>query len=614
MKKFFAFLLILIPLALWAQKPEIKRIDPPFWWNNLNTRNLQLCVYGTNVAAFDVKLKSTGLTITKIEKVKNPNYLFVYLDLQQFSGTEVLIDFIHQGKAKTHKYKLLSLTKNIRHINQTDFVYLAFPDRFANGDPKNDALPWMNEKTVARDTLGGRHGGDLKGVIDHLDYLQDLGVTALWLNPTLINDQPAYSYHGYALTDHYLTDPRFGNNELYKQLGDKLEQRQMKLIMDLVPNHVGSKHWMVLDSPEDDWLNQWPEFTRTNYRATTHFDPYASELDKKRMTDGWFDTHMPDLNQRNPRLADYLMQSYLWWINYAGVDGFRIDTYSYDDKEFMGRCMEYINNEYPGFWSTGEIWEQGGILHMAGFTKNNGFKGGAKNSYLTGAKDFHMYWAILEALNVRPRWDSGLARIYYNLSNDGLYEHPELNLNFIDNHDVNRFFTDIKEDFSKWKIGVGILMTTRGIPSIYYGTEILMTNPLPRINDGQIRQDFPGGWPGDKVNKFTASGRSSQENEAFDYIKKLAGLRKEFSALTTGKLMQFTPEGDYYCYFRYDEKATFMVVINRGKETLKLNTKRFAERMQGFTGGEDHASGEVITDLKTLTIEPNGIRIIELQK
>jgi neopullulanase len=612
--KLFSFLFLLTSLMAFAQKPEIKRIDPPFWWNNLNTRNLQLCVYGTNVAAFDVKLKTSDVSINRIEKVENVNYLFVYLDLGKFSGNEILIDFIFEGKAKTTKYKLQTLQKNIDNVNAKDFVYLAFPDRFANGDPKNDAIPTLNEKTASRDTLGARHGGDLKGVLDHVDYLQDLGVTALWLNPTLINDQPAYSYHGYALTDHYRTDPRIGTNEQYKQLGDILASKKMKLIMDLVPNHVGSKHWMVLDMPEKSWLNQWPEFTRTNYRATTHFDPYASEYDKKKMVNGWFDGHMPDLNQTNPRLADYLMQSYLWWINYAGIDGFRIDTYSYDDYGFMGKCMGYIENEYPGFWSTGEVWEQGGILHMAAFTKNNNFKKSPEGSYLTGAKDFHLYWGILEALNVKPKWDSGLARIYYVLSNDGLYDKPELNLTFIDNHDVNRFFTDINQDFAKWKMGLGLLMTTRGIPSIYYGTEVLFTNPLPRINDGQIRQDFPGGWPGDKVNKFTANGRTSQENEAFDYIKKLAGLRKEFSALTTGKLMQFTPEGNHYVYFRYDETATFMVILNRGAETLKLDTKRFAERMQGFTGGEDHANGDVLSNLSTISVEPNSIRIIELQK
>ena len=597
-----------------AQKPEIKRIDPQFWWHNLETRELQLLIYGTNTAQFEVSLTTPGVKITQVKKLENPNYLLVYLNLANYHGNQLLLNFKAAGKTKTITYKLETLKKESHQIDPSDFVYLAFPDRFSNGDTKNDAIKTMREPWCSRDSVGGRHGGDIQGIINKLDYLQDLGVSCLWLNPTLINNQPAYSYHGYALTDHYLTDPRLGSNDLYKKLGSELHKRSMKLMMDLVPNHIGSKHWMMLDMPDASFVNQWPTFTRTNYRATTHLDPYASDYDKKRMVDGWFDNQMPDVNQRNPWVATYLMQSYLWWINYAGIDAFRIDTYSYNDYEFMDKCMAYIHTEYPDFYSTGEIWEQSSVLNMAYFTQNNGYKLSPKSSHLTSAKDFHLFWSIMDGLNQQAEWDKGLAKIYYTLCQDGLYENPNLNLTFIDNHDLNRFFTEVKEDFAKWKMGIGLLMTLRGVPSIYYGTEILLTNPIPRKNDGQIRQDFPGAWPNDTLNKFTPTGRTAQENEAFNYIKKLAQLRKNNAAFKNGKLMQFTPEGSTYVYFRYTDQTCFMIAVNSGSSLVKLNTKRMEERLKGYKNGFDHAADQQIKNLSEIELAPKSISIIELLK
>ena len=597
-----------------AQKPEIKRIDPQFWWHNLETRELQLLIYGTNTAQFEVDIKTPGVQISQVKKLENPNYLLVYINLGNYHGHQLLLNFKAGSKTKTIAYKLETLQKESHQIDPSDLVYLVFPDRFSNGDTKNDVVASMRENWCSRDSLGGRHGGDLQGIINKLDYLQDLGASCLWLNPTLINDQPAYSYHGYALTDHYLTDPRLGSNEIYKKLGSELQKRNMKLMMDLVPNHIGSKHWMMLDMPDSSFVNQWPTFTRTNYRATTRLDPYASEYDKKRMVDGWFDTQMPDVNQRKPWVATYLMQSYLWWINYAGIDAFRIDTYSYNDYEFMDKCMAYIQNEYPDFYSTGEIWEQSSVLNMAYFTQNNGYKLSPKSSHLTSAKDFQLFWAIMDGLNQQAEWDKGLAKIYYTLCQDGLYENPNLNLTFIDNHDLNRFFTEVKEDFAKWKMGIGLLMTLRGVPSIYYGTEILLTNPIPRKNDGQIRQDFPGAWPSDTLNKFTPTGRTAQENEAFNYIKKLAQLRKKNAAFKDGKLMQFTPEGSSYVFFRYTDEACFMIAVNSGSNQVKLDTKRMEERLQGYKTGLDHASDQQIKNLAEIDLAPKSIRIIELMK
>jgi glycosidase len=617
MLKFGQILLLCLTLFVkisFAQKPEIKRIDPQFWWHNLETRELQLLVYGTNTAQFKVKLLTPGVSITQVKTLENPNYLLVYVNLENYHGSDLKLNFQAAGSNKTISYTLKTLQKETHQIDPSDLVYLVFPDRFSNGDTKNDAIKTMREPWCSRDSLGGRHGGDIQGIINHLDYLQDLGVSCLWLNPTLINDQNAYSYHGYALTDHYLTDPRLGTNESYQYLAKALHKRKMKLMMDLVPNHIGSKHWMMLDMPDKSFVNQWPEFTRTNYRATTHVDPYASEYDKKRMVDGWFDTQMPDVNQRTPWVATYLMQSYLWWINFAGIDAFRIDTYSYNDYEFMDKCMAYIQNEYPNFYATGEIWEQAGVLNIAYFTQNNSYKKSPQSSHLTSAKDFSLFWAIMDGLNQKAEWDKGLAKIYYTLCHDGLYQNPNLNLTFLDNHDLNRFFTEVKQDFAKWKIGIGLLLTLRGVPSIYYGTEILLTSPIPRTSDGQIRQDFPGAWPTDSINKFTATGRTAQENEAFNYIKKLAQLRKKSAAFSQGKLMQFTPEGSTYVYFRYTEQESYMVAVNTGDNMVQLDTKRMEERLHGFTKGFNHVANQKIENLSQITLEPNSIQIIELLK
>ncbi len=617
MLKFGQILLLCLTLFVkisFAQKPEIKRIDPQFWWHNLETRELQLLVYGTNTAQFKVKLLTPGVSITQVKTLENPNYLLVYVNLENYHGSDLKLNFQAAGSNKTISYTLKTLQKETHQIDPSDLVYLVFPDRFSNGDTKNDAIKTMREPWCSRDSLGGRHGGDIQGIINHLDYLQDLGVSCLWLNPTLINDQNAYSYHGYALTDHYLTDPRLGTNESYQYLAKALHKRKMKLMMDLVPNHIGSKHWMMLDMPDKSFVNQWPEFTRTNYRATTHVDPYASEYDKKRMVDGWFDTQMPDVNQRTPWVATYLMQSYLWWINFAGIDAFRIDTYSYNDYEFMDKCMAYIQNEYPNFYATGEIWEQAGVLNIAYFTQNNSYKKSPQSSHLTSAKDFSLFWAIMDGLNQKAEWDKGLAKIYYTLCHDGLYQNPNLNLTFLDNHDLNRFFTEVKQDFAKWKIGIGLLLTLRGVPSIYYGTEILLTSPIPRTSDGQIRQDFPGAWPTDSINKFTAAGRTAQENEAFNYIKKLAQLRKKSAAFSQGKLMQFTPEGSTYVYFRYTEQESYMVAVNTGDNMVQLDTKRMEERLHGFTKGFNHVANQKIENLSQIALAPNSIQIIELLK
>lgn len=614
MKKVVFILLCLISSISKAQdyKPLV-RVDPPFWWNNLNNKELQLQLYGRDIALNSVKIINPKIKVVRIEKVENPDYLYVYINLQNCNDTQFVIQFTKGVETYRYPYKLQKLNKDIENITQADLIYLAMPDRFANGDTANDVVAGLRESTCDRNSDHGRHGGDLQGVIDHLDYLNELGVTALWLNPTLINDQPKYSYHGYALTDHYKTDPRFGTNDDYKKLGQELKKRHMKLVMDLVPNHIGDKHWMFLNMPEKNFVNQWPEFTRTNYRATTNFDPYASAAEKKQMVDGWFDNQMPDVNQRNPRIATYLMQSYLWWINYAGIDGFRIDTYSYNDYDFMNKCMAYIKKEYPGFWSSGEIWERG-VLSNAYFTQQTAYSKSPKSN-LTGAIDFNLHWAIHEALLDTPDWDKGTAQLYRTLTQDGLYNEPHLNMTFLDNHDLNRFYSLMKNDIKKFKMGIGLLLTLRGVPSIYYGTELLVKNPhLPRTNDGQVRMDFEGAWPGDKQNKFTAAGRTTEENDAFNYVKKLANWRKANTAVTHGKTMHFAPNDGVYVYFRYTDTKAVMVILNRSAKAQQVSFTRFNEMLKSYSKAYNVLNEQNVNLSEVHNVLPDTIEILELEK
>jgi glycosidase len=484
------------------------------------------------------------------------------------------------------------------------------PDRFANGDKTNDIVKGMTETTLNRDSMYHRHGGDIQGIINNLDYLRDLGVTALWINPLLTNDQPKTSYHGYANTENYHIDPRYGTNELYKKLIDELHKRGMKMVKDLVHNHVGSRHWTVLDLPSKDWLNQWPSFTRTTYREQTHFDPYASAADKKQMVKGWFDFHMPDPNQQNLYVRNYITQSHIWWVEYAGVDAFRLDTYAYNDLDYMTEWAKDIKAEYPNLNSFGETWVQG-VPSQSYFTEGNVVNQGF-DSGLDGVTDFQALWAVNEALNGKFGWTDGVVRLYNTLAYDYQYKDATKNVVFLDNHDLNRFYSVVNEDFSKYKSGIAWVLTTRGIPQFYYGNEILMTGTT--TPDGKVRLDFKGGWPEDKVNKFTAAGRTEKENEAFNYVRKLATYRKNNEVLQTGKMMQFVPQDGVYVYFRYNADKTVMMLMNGEEKEVTVSTARFAERTSGYTQAVNVATDEVFADISQIKIPAKTTLVLELKK
>lgn len=591
------------------------RVEPGNWWVGLKNPHVELLVQRHDIGSYNVKIqKYKGVSLEKVEKTDNPNYVFLTLKIKPNAAPgKVSLLFEKAGFQFTHEYPLLARDKGLsaKGISSKDIIYLIMPDRFANGDPSNDNVPGMLQG-LERDSLVGRHGGDLQGIIDHLDYIQELGCNTIWLNPELENDQDRESYHGYAVTDHYRIDRRFGTNQLYRDFVQKCHARGMKVVRDIVFNHIGNQHYFMKDPPSKDWINHWPTFTRTTYRAPTLVDPYASEADKKLFNDGWFDTRMPDLNQRNPHVANYLIQQAIWWVEYSGLDDFRIDTYTYSDQDFCSRWCKEIKEQYPFMNMFGEIWENA-VPIQGYFADNQPMHRGKFDSNLPGVVDFQLCFAIVEALTREQGWAEGAAKIYYILAQDYFYENPMRNQIMLDNHDFTRFYTTIGENYDKYRSGMAFLLTMRGIPQIYYMTEILNTgNQWP--SHGNIRKDFPGGWRGDAVNKFKAEGRTKEENAAFNYAKALIRYRNQTTALQTGKLTQFVPVDGVYVYFRYDESKTVMTVLNTSNSDKTLETKRFEERLRGFSKFRDVVSGEVISDFSVLKIAKNSPLVLELEK
>ena len=591
------------------------RLEPAFWWAGMQHRQVEIMAHRDSIADYEVRLgASQGVKLLKVEKADSPNYLFITLEISEKAPApqRVPIVFSKSGQVFTAEFPILNrnAAPKAQGIDSRDVVYMLMPDRFANGNTANDTVAGMLEG-LNRNNPDGRHGGDLQGIQEHLNYLQDLGITALWLNPELENDQKSASYHGYAVTNHYRVDKRFGTNEMYRDFVQDCHRRGLKVIRDVVLNHIGSNHYWMHDLPTKDWINQWPVYTNTSFRAPTVLDPYASEYDKKHFNDGWFDVEMPDLNQRNAHLATYLIQQAIWWIEYAGIDGFRIDTYTYSDQEFMSKWCAEVRKEYPNIGMFGEIWEQGVVVQ--GFFADNQPMGRARfDSNLPGVIDFQMCFAIQEAVNKGPGWQDGVAKIYYTLAQDYFYQDPYKNLVFLDNHDMSRFFTVVKEDLNKYKSGMALLLTTRGIPQVYYGTELLFTGD-GRPSWGTFRKDFPGGWPGDSANKFTESGRTADEQEAFQFARTLIRYRNATPALQTGKLMQFTPMDGVYTFFRYDDSKTIMVVINTSSHDKIIDTGRYEERMKGFNHAKNVVTGETLSSLTTLSVGKNTPLILELQ-
>jgi glycosidase len=596
------------------QKVEEQRIEPPFWWVGMQHNTIELLIHAQDAATYpEVSIRYPGVTIKRITRLANPNYLFVEIEMDKETKPgrfEIKLSKGSQSLTLPYEVKAREQSPDrIDPLGPEDFIYLLMPDRFANGDPSNDSFDDMQQTGIDREKMYFRHGGDIQGILDHLDYIQEVGATALWINPLQENDQPYESYHGYAVTDHYQTDKRFGDNELYKKLSEECQKRGIKLVMDIIHNHVGDQHWFIRDLPSEDWIHQFDEFVKTTYRAPTLLDPYASDYDQEQMSDGWFDYHMPDLNQSHPVLARYLIQQNIWWIEYAGLDAYRIDTYAYPDQAFMAKWAEAILKEYPDFFMFAETWVHGTPV-QAFFSGNNKLQT-EQNSLIPGLTDFQLYYAINDALTKEQGWTDGVAKIYFTLAKDVLYEDPFRNVVFLDNHDLSRFYSVIGEDIRRFKCGIAFLLTTRGIPMMYYGTEILMKNLSDP--DGRVREDFPGGWPDDPENKFTSAGRTDQEREAFDFVSRLANYRKNNAVLQRGRLIQFVPENGLYVYFRKDEEKTVMVAMNTHSKGQSLNMGRFEECTQNFREGMDIITGQITPINEELKFSPYEVKVWELR-
>ncbi len=621
--------------AINAQNPAITRVNPTNWYVGMKNPTLQLLVYGTNIKGSKLTINYAGVTVEKVNEVENPNYLFVDLRIAPETKAGIFMieltktiqvavkakkpKFVDQLIKTTQPYELKARTAKPQTVDSKDFIYLILPDRFANGDPSNDKFADMADPACDRKSPFLRHGGDLQGIVNHLDYIKDLGVTTLWLNPVVENNQPQTdeggvmrsAYHGYGFTDQYNVDRRLGGNDAYRKMIDATHAKGMKVIQDAVYNHVGINHWILKDMPMKSWLNQWDTYTNTSYHDEPVVDIlHNNKSDFEVMQNGWFVPFLPDLNHKNPFVEKYLIQHALWTVEYFNIDGWRIDTYQYNDLAFMNRCNAALLDEYPKMYITAENSLTSPIsqAYYVKNTFNTPFK-----SNCPSPNDFTLYRELEIALIEPYGWGKGLHRLYAALANDLIYEDPSLNMIFLDNHDQNRFYSMVKEDINKYKMGVGFLLTTRGVPQLYYGTEILMKN-YKDPSDAEVRQDFPGGFAGDAKNKFNASDRTPTENEAFDFTKKLANYRKNSSALQTGKLVQYLPERGVYVYFRLDNQKPIMVIMNQNAEENKVNTKRFAENMAGFTKGKNVLTDAALADMTSISVPAMSIQVIELMK
>ena len=592
------------------------RVDPPHWWVGMNDREVQLMIYDKNVGRANPELNYKGVKVARLDKIANPNYLFVTLSIDpETAPGRIEIKLKGLNYNRTIEYELKRRRPGNEHITpvgKNDVVYLIMPDRFANGDTSNDIVKGMQQEEIDRSKMYYRHGGDIQGILDNLDYIQDLGFTTIWLNPVQTNDQPYASYHGYAITDHYEIDPRFGDIELYNQLSEELHRRGMKLIMDIVHNHTGDQHFFIQDLPSNDWIHQPDTFMRSNFRDPVIIDPYASDYDFKQMNQGWFDNHMPDLNQRHPHLAKYLTQNNIWWIENSGLDGYRIDTYFYPDPDFMIQWTKDIKKEYPDFYLVGEVWVHTQPI-LASFTEGNNIKIDKPSSELDGVTDFAVYYGLVEALTRDQGWMEGVSRLYYTLAQDFFYKDAARNMLFIDNHDISRFLSVVNGNVVKLKSALAFIYTMRGIPCVYYGTELLFTGFTDP--DGKVRQDMPGGWKEDSISVFAKEGRTHAQQDLVHYISKLNELRRIKSSLIDGNMTHFIPANGVYYYARYTEYETILVVLNTSPKDVKFDWDRVKEMWsnENLSGmAVNLITEEEIECGKPLNVSPFSTMIIEL--
>lgn len=583
--------------------------EPAFWWSGMKNPELQLMVYGENIASFRPSVSYPGVKLKSSVALESPNYLLVYLDVENAQPGSFDITFTKDKKQIKMPYELKARKKDackIKGFDSSDVLYLIMPDRFANGDPTNDNLVMKTAYKTDRNDPSARHGGDLAGIEKHLDYIEDLGVTAIWLNPVLENDMQGGSYHGYATTNYYRVDPRFGTNEDYVRLIDKTHAKGMRVVMDMIFNHCGSDHIWMKDVPSKDWFNNLDKYVETSHVKEVYFDPYASEYDTRRMVDGWFVPSMPDLNQRNPHVATYLIQNSIWWIEYSGVDGIRQDTYPYADYKMMVDWCNAIYREYPDYNIVGEAW-MNQTMGTAFWQKDSKLNERG-NTMLKSVMDFRLMGLSHSAFFGDA---GGMQALYEHLAYDYAYADIYNVLRFLDNHDTDRFLPAMPEKLDAFKQGIAFMLTIPGIPQFYYGTELLM-NGTKQKGDGYIRLDVPGGWPGDAVNQFEASGRTDIQNEAWNYMQKLLKWRKGNEVIAKGKMKHFVPQNGVYVYARNLNGKQVVVIMNGNAKESVLPLDRYDEILKGYTSGKDVITGKVVSLQKELTLGAKDVLVLEL--
>ncbi len=584
MKKISLICVVLL-FGAYSVSGQVKRVEPPNWWVGFENQNLQLMVHGNNISKAKVKLKYSGVSIEHIHLADSPNYMFLDLKIDKNTKPGQFKLKFQLGKENfSYNYKLKSRqlsAEDYKGFDSSDVIYLITPDRFANANPENDIIEKLKEKKINRNNDYARHGGDIQGIMEHLDYIDEMGFTAIWSSPLLTNDMPNASYHGYAITDYYQVDPRFGTLEDYKILSQKAKERGIKLIMDMVANHCGSHHWWMQDLPFHNWVNAQKAYENdeklptSNHRRTTNQDLYASEYDSSKMTEGWFVPTMPDLNQKNPFLAEYLIQNNIWWIETLQLGGIRQDTYPYPDKHFMSDWAKAIMIEYPNFNIVGEEWSTNPLI--AGYWQSGQITPDGYESHLKSSMDFPMQQTIVEALNEDESWGSGLIKIYEGLANDFYYPRPNDMMIFPDNHDMDRIFTRLNEDITKTKMALALILTMPRTPQIYYGTEILMENTAKPGDHGLIRTDFPGGWAGDEVDVFQNKGLSDKQQDFKLFLKTLLNYRKNSNAIHQGKTKHFAPFDKVYTLYREFNDESILLILNKNQESIDIDLNRFQE-------------------------------------
>ena len=618
MKKIIFSLALFLSAMTSLASTNIDRIEPANWFVGMKNSSLQLMVYGKNIRNSHVSVDYPGVKIDSLVRLDSPDYLLVYLNIGGAKPGEMMLNF----NGKKVKYPLqareMSGDKRMGFTN-ADVLYMLMPDRFASGRGITKPLKGMNPYVVDRSKPSLRHGGDLEGIRRHLDYFNQLGVTALWFTPILENDAPDINdynnYHGYDTTDYYRVDPRFGTNEDYRRLIAEAHVKGLKVVMDMIFNHCGFDHPWVKNMPSKDWFNapEWLKegekvYLQTSYKLTPVLDPYASEVDKRETVDGWFVKTKPDLNQRNPHVMTYLVQNSIWWIETVGIDGIRMDTYPYADRKAMSQWMKALDEEYPNFNTVGEIWVTE-PAYTAAWQKDSRLS--IVNSYLKTVMDFSFYDKInLAKSEETDDWWKGLNRIYNSLCYDYLYENPSSVMAFIENHDTDRFLGEGKDTLAL-KQALGLLLTINRIPQLYYGTEVLM-NGTKTVTDGDVRRDFPGGFAGDKHNAFTAEGRTAEENVMFNWLSRLLHWRQGNEVVSKGKQIQFIPYKGVYVVARQYQGKTVLTILNGKRAAVEMDLSRYAEVIGNQTEARDVVTGKTVKLGDVLRLKPRETMIIEM--